>query len=411
MAHPQTSIVLVVTIIVITVLVAVLVTVGVSLNTITTRGDRQAAQVRSRGGAAVAAGGAPQGSGSESKSRVVLVTGGTSGIGLAAAKLFANKGAHVVYVCGRSPARWEDVLKTLSDRERTVMQYVRADVRIESDVIALMQRIADECGRLDVAINNAGVAAGAPIVDQDMRSYASTAPSPSLKDDCGEGSSPGDTSISWTLPPPQPCAVPSPSASASPSPSPSPSALAASVQRTGQAECQVAGMTTPSSRYCENSLYTDALGTAICMKHELILMRSRNDLSSPGTIVNVASVNSFWGAPGASMYAAGKAAVLLMTRSVAAEQAEVQPPMRPIRINCVAPGPVDTPLLRNQFSSVEAMNKMAPAGVPMGRIAAPEEIAHGIYFLSDDEAASYVTGACLTIDGGLTASPMLIPNV
>lgn len=364
------------------VLVAVLIAVGVGFGSIGPRPSSMSAQSQKH--ARVIAG--SNASSSLNSGRVVLVTGGTSGIGLATAKLYADRGARAVVVCGRMPTRWENAKQTLTQAQQRVIEYVQADVRVEQDVISLMQHIEDTYGRLDVAINNAGVAAGAPIMDQNMQSgYAVKKSDPTDHDKTNATTCDGQTTIAWTLPAPQkdwviPCKA-----------------------------CDVMSMQTPVSPYCENSLYTDALGTAVCMKHELMLMRKRNPQETPGSIVNVASVNSFWGAPGASMYAAGKAAVLLLTRSVAAEQGEVKMPTRPIRVNCVAPGPVDTPLLETQFSSKEAMNKLAPAGVPLGRVASPDEIARGIYFLSDDAEASYVTGACLVIDGGLMASPILNP--
>lgn len=108
-------------------------------------------------------------------------------------------------------------------------------------------------------------------------------------------------------------------------------------------------------------------------------------------IVNLASELAYLGRAGASAYAATKGAVLSMTRSWARELAPR------IRVNAVAPGPVDTPLLG--FARMSAGEQAVETANPMGRIGTPEEIAAVIAFLAGPGAA-FVTGQCFSADGG-----------
>ncbi|MBQ3490019.1 MAG: glucose 1-dehydrogenase [Clostridia bacterium] len=109
---------------------------------------------------------------------------------------------------------------------------------------------------------------------------------------------------------------------------------------------------------------------------------------------SVVTVSSMWGIAGASgevAYSASKAAVIGMTKALAKELAPSG-----IRVNCVAPGVVDTEM--NACYDEEAMNVLAEK-TPLGRLAAPEEIAKAIFFLTS-ENASFITGQTLTVDGG-----------
>ena len=79
-----------------------------------------------------------------------------------------------------------------------------------------------------------------------------------------------------------------------------------------------------------------------------------------------------------------------------------------VRINVIAPGPVDTPLERGAYPGDNAtFIREASVGVPMQRVAKPEEIAPGVLFLADNNQSSYITGAILPIDGGDVASPLI----
>jgi NAD(P)-dependent dehydrogenase (short-subunit alcohol dehydrogenase family) len=117
-------------------------------------------------------------------------------------------------------------------------------------------------------------------------------------------------------------------------------------------------------------------------------------VASPhGSIVNVISAGAFTHGTYLSMYCSAKAAVLQMTRAMAAEFAG-----HGIRANALAPGTTDTDMVRNNDEA--AQQAMANAGL-IKRMAAPEEIANGALFLASD-AASFMTGQVLVIDGGLT---------
>ncbi|MGE0095885.1 MAG: SDR family NAD(P)-dependent oxidoreductase [Alphaproteobacteria bacterium] len=120
-----------------------------------------------------------------------------------------------------------------------------------------------------------------------------------------------------------------------------------------------------------------------------------------GAIVNVASELAVVGGKGIGSYAATKGAVALLTRSMALDHAE-----EGIRVNAVCPGEIHTPMLENSVlqrgMTVEDGVAFLARHVPMKRVAQPEEIAATILFLASD-AASYVTGALLSADGGSTA--------
>jgi 2-keto-3-deoxy-L-fuconate dehydrogenase len=123
-----------------------------------------------------------------------------------------------------------------------------------------------------------------------------------------------------------------------------------------------------------------------------------------GTIINMASVaSSLKGVPNRFIYSATKAAVIGMTRSVAADYVT-----QGIRCNCLCPGTVGTPSLDERIAanaaaagSVDAARAAFVARQPMGRLGTPEEIAALAVYLSGDDA-QFITGQAMVIDGGLT---------
>ena len=137
---------------------------------------------------------------------------------------------------------------------------------------------------------------------------------------------------------------------------------------------------------------TNVLGTLLSMKHELRVMIPQGR----GSIVNISSAYGHVGAPGASVYVASKHAVEGLTKSAALEVATSG-----VRVNLVAPGPIETGML-NRFTG-NAENKAGlVAEVPVKRIGTPEEIADTIVFVASDKA-SYMTGTSVSVDGGMLA--------
>ena len=137
---------------------------------------------------------------------------------------------------------------------------------------------------------------------------------------------------------------------------------------------------------------TNVLGTFLSMKHELRVMIPQ----SHGSIINVSSTYGRTGAPGAALYVGSKHAVEGITKAAALEFAETG-----VRINVVAPGPIETGML-NRFTGTPEKKAALISGVPMKRIGQPEEVAAAILFLASDKA-SFITGASLAADGGKLA--------
>jgi len=243
---------------------------------------------------------------------VVLITGALAGIGRATALAFARQGARLV-VSGRSDDAGAALVRDLRELG-TEAEFVRADVRQEADVEALVDRAVARFGRLDVAVNNAGTEGQpGPLTAQTAATYAAT-------------------------------------------------------------------------------FDTNVLGTIFSLKHELRVMLAQGS----GSIVNLSSTMGHRGNANAGLYVASKHAVEGLTRTAALEGAAAG-----VRVNAVAPGPIDTEMLTRFAGDDERKNGLA-AGVPMKRLGRPEEIAQAIVFLASDQAG-FLTGQIVDVNGGKTA--------
>jgi len=124
-----------------------------------------------------------------------------------------------------------------------------------------------------------------------------------------------------------------------------------------------------------------------------------------GAIVNVSSVHAVQTSVNIAAYAASKGGLLALTRAMAIEFAQDN-----IRVNAILPGAVDTPMLRAGLNrghlggdDIHARLDNLASKTVNGRVGRPEEIAHAIYFLADDEQSSFMTGQAMIVDGGATA--------
>jgi len=137
-------------------------------------------------------------------------------------------------------------------------------------------------------------------------------------------------------------------------------------------------------------------GTFLMCKYAMPALRERK-----GSIVNVASYVGLVGFAKTSAYAASKAAIVNLTRSMALDHAR-----EGVRVNAVCPGSVDTEMIHDawrKFGDVEEAQRLWAEKHPIGRIASAGEVAQAILFLASDEA-SFITGVALPVDGGITAA-------
>ena len=131
----------------------------------------------------------------------------------------------------------------------------------------------------------------------------------------------------------------------------------------------------------------------LSIKHELRVMQTQRH----GSITNLSSTLGHKAAPGVSLYVASKHAVEGLTKAAALEGAEFG-----VRVNAVAPGPVETEMLNRVTGSADRKAGLI-AGVPLKRAGTPDEIAQTIVFLTSDRA-SFITGQIVSVDGGKSAS-------
>jgi NAD(P)-dependent dehydrogenase (short-subunit alcohol dehydrogenase family) len=166
--------------------------------------------------------------------------------------------------------------------------------------------------------------------------------------------------------------------------------LAANVAGVSSEYGEVADSTTEVWR---QTMAVNLDGVYFCLRAELRAMRA----AGGGSVVNVASSAGRMGVPGLAAYSASKHGVIGLTKSAALEEAR-----RGIRVNAVLPGSIRTPMLAGFVGGdQDALEKMGRRA-PMGRLGEPEEIAQAIAWLLSD-ASGFVTGNCLSPDGGVAA--------
>jgi NAD(P)-dependent dehydrogenase (short-subunit alcohol dehydrogenase family) len=246
------------------------------------------------------------------KDKVVLITGGTSGIGRATALHFAREGAKVA-VAGRDEERGREVVDQI-EREGGTAHFLRCDVRLADDCRRAVAETVRAFGRLDVLFNNAGIYMANTVVA------------------CSEEE--------WDL-----------------------------------------------------TVDTGLKGTYLMSKFAIPVMIAQGG----GAIVNNASGWGLVGGDQAAAYCAAKGGVVVLTKAMAIDHAR-----QGIRVNCVCPGDVNTPMLPEDAQRRGLAWEAYLAGAaqrPMGRIGRPEEVARAVLFLASEEA-SFITGAALPVDGG-----------
>ena len=132
-------------------------------------------------------------------------------------------------------------------------------------------------------------------------------------------------------------------------------------------------------------------------------LMTRNALSkikeTSGSIVFIASCLGLVPELTSPLYCATKAGLIMLTKCLAQQYADCG-----VRINCVLPGPIDTPLLQNSFPD-EAAERRCAARIPLKRIGQPEEVANMVAFLVSEDAG-YITGGAFPVDGGVSSSSL-----
>ena len=156
-------------------------------------------------------------------------------------------------------------------------------------------------------------------------------------------------------------------------------------------EGQVGPITDQTAESYAATFDTNVLGVILSMKHEVRVMQGQGG----GSIINISSTYGHEGAAGASVYVGSKHAVEGITKSVALETVKSG-----VRVNSVAPGPIDTGML-TRFTGTPENKAALVTTVPMDRLGRSEEVANAIVFIASDEA-SFITGHVLNVDGGKT---------
>jgi NAD(P)-dependent dehydrogenase (short-subunit alcohol dehydrogenase family) len=243
--------------------------------------------------------------------KVVLVVGGSTGIGADAARVFAEEGASVMLA-----ARSKDALAALTEELTGAghdAAYVPGDVSVGADVAGFVDATLDRFGRLDGAFNNAGINGQGRLDDVSEDDF-------------------------------------------------------------------------------DRIMAVNVKGTWLCLREEIRAMRE-----SGGSIVNTSSIGGFRGNTGLGAYQATKHAVIGLTRTAAHDNGPLG-----IRVNVVAPGPTETPMLTQWRQNDPAAVERRIAAVPLRKAGTTTEVANAAAWLLSDRA-SQVSGVVLPVDGGYSA--------
>ena len=243
------------------------------------------------------------------KNKVAVITGGTTGIGFAAAKRFIDEGAKVI-VTGTNEKTLATARAELGDQA----EVIASDASNEKDVKALFAHVTEKYGKIDTLFLNAGIARFAPWEDH----------------------SEDDFDLQFAI---------------------------------------------------------NVKGPWLAIKNAIPV------LNQGASIIATTSVANKMGMPGASAYAATKAALQQMVRTAAAELSP-----KGIRVNAVSPGPIETPIFAKTGMPEAEMQEMAAgmqSQIALGRFGTSEEVANVALFLASDES-SFVQGQEFVVDGGLS---------
>jgi len=256
-----------------------------------------------------------------------IITGASSGIGLAVAEGLANAGAAVVVNYRSDEESAEQLATRITDAGGKAIA-VQADVSQEGDVTRLFETAVEAFGRVDVLVSNSGVQKDAPVADLTLDDW--------------------NTVIDINL--------------------------------TGQ---------------------------FLCAREAVRRFRSQpregRPARSAGTIIAMSSVHELIPWAGHVNYAAAKGGVRMLTRTLAQEVAADG-----IRVNAIAPGAIRTPINKEAWETDAALTKLLKL-IPYGRIGEPDDVARAAVWLASD-AADYVTGTTLFVDGGMSLYPEFRDN-
>ena len=168
--------------------------------------------------------------------------------------------------------------------------------------------------------------------------------------------------------------------------------LDAAFNNAGVLGMQAATADMPANEF-DKIISVNLKGVYLCMKYQIPAMLR----GGGGAIVNTASMAGLVGIPGLGAYCASKHGVIGLTKTAALEYAKAG-----IRVNCVCPGAIDTPMAASISGSDPAMLKALIAAEPIGRMGKPSEIGEAAVWLCSDHA-SFVTGHSMAVDGGMVA--------